>query len=274
MSARSGVDADHHRRRLRHRLDDGDAGHDRRAGEMALEMRLVEGDVLDAGGGFRAVDVDHPVDQQERIAVRDDPLDQVDIGGLQVGHRRVLVMGRGRRRDSNWSGPRQAFKAAAGCGTSGARLSVGVGSGVSGWVASNWALIRSIASSVMSMASADRITERRSISSKRAAFAHDIGQDRADPADEILPFLILQALQFAGLGVLFCADRLHLFVERIRQGAEFIGRQVGAPLGQVKLFGDQLVPRCCGFRRPTRCDRSSISADICSAKREPLNKRS
>ena len=49
---------------------DQHARHDRRAGEMAREMRLVEGDVLDADGRLVAVDIDDPVDQQERIAMR------------------------------------------------------------------------------------------------------------------------------------------------------------------------------------------------------------
>ena len=37
---------------------------------MAGELRLVEGDVLDADAGLVAVDLDDLVDQQERIAVR------------------------------------------------------------------------------------------------------------------------------------------------------------------------------------------------------------
>ena len=38
--------------------------------EMAHELRLVEGDVLDADAGAVAVDLDDAVDEQERIAVR------------------------------------------------------------------------------------------------------------------------------------------------------------------------------------------------------------
>jgi hypothetical protein len=54
---------------------------------MALKMRLVEGDVLDAGGGTVRLDLANLVDQQKRVAVRYDPLDQVDIGlGRDVGH--------------------------------------------------------------------------------------------------------------------------------------------------------------------------------------------
>src|SRR3972149_4298891 len=41
---------DHDRRRLRHRLDEQNAGHDRLAREMALEVRLVDGNVLDPDG--------------------------------------------------------------------------------------------------------------------------------------------------------------------------------------------------------------------------------
>ena len=40
------------------------------SGKMPLEVRLVDGDVLDADAGFVAVDVADPVDHQERIAVR------------------------------------------------------------------------------------------------------------------------------------------------------------------------------------------------------------
>ena len=43
---------------LRHALDHQHAGEYRIAGKMALEMRLVEGDVLDADAGFVAADID------------------------------------------------------------------------------------------------------------------------------------------------------------------------------------------------------------------------
>ncbi len=56
--------------RLRHALDQQDAGKDRPRREMARELRLVEGDVLDADAGLVAVDLDDPVDEQKRIAVR------------------------------------------------------------------------------------------------------------------------------------------------------------------------------------------------------------
>ena len=53
-------------------------------------MRLVVGDVLDANATFIGNDVAHLVDQQEGIAVRDDPLDQGQIGipdlRIGVGH--------------------------------------------------------------------------------------------------------------------------------------------------------------------------------------------
>ena len=55
------------------------AGHDGMAGEMALEIRLVDGDVLDAGARLLAIHVDDPVDQQEGIAVRQDLLNLRDI---------------------------------------------------------------------------------------------------------------------------------------------------------------------------------------------------
>ena len=56
--------------RLRHAFDQQHAGHDRMVGKMTLELRLVEGHVLDADAGFVAADVDDPVDQQKRIAMR------------------------------------------------------------------------------------------------------------------------------------------------------------------------------------------------------------
>ena len=38
---------------------------------MAREERLVDGHVLDADRALERAHLDHPVDQQERIAVRD-----------------------------------------------------------------------------------------------------------------------------------------------------------------------------------------------------------
>ena len=51
---------------------------------MTLEMRLVHGDVLDATRGLIAVDINHLVHQQKRIAMWQDLLDQADIGTFEV----------------------------------------------------------------------------------------------------------------------------------------------------------------------------------------------
>src|SRR2546425_9398052 len=58
---------------------------------MTLKERLVDRDVLDAGGSQIRHRVDHLVDHQKRVAVRDhlhDPLN-VDLGGLLVGTGRI-----------------------------------------------------------------------------------------------------------------------------------------------------------------------------------------
>ena len=65
---------------LGHRLDNGDTGHDRVARKMALKVGFIHRDILDAPGGCGAIDLNHFVDQQERIAMRQDALDQADIG--------------------------------------------------------------------------------------------------------------------------------------------------------------------------------------------------
>ena len=54
---------------------------------MTLEERLVDGDILDADGATVGDDVDHPIDQQEGIAVRDHLHDPLHVDGV---HRRIL----------------------------------------------------------------------------------------------------------------------------------------------------------------------------------------
>ena len=77
--------ANHHRSRLGHRLNNCDAGHDWHTGKVALKMRLIYGDVLQANRGFERHDIAHPVHQQERVTMWQYPLDKVDIGdGLGV----------------------------------------------------------------------------------------------------------------------------------------------------------------------------------------------
>jgi hypothetical protein len=54
---------------LGHRLHHQHAGHDRIAGEVAVEERFVDGDVLDGHDPLGALELDDAVDQQKRIAV-------------------------------------------------------------------------------------------------------------------------------------------------------------------------------------------------------------
>src|SRR3546814_10595227 len=56
-------------RRLRQRLDDEDAGHDRPAGEMPREEALVDRHRLDRRDPLIGDDLLDPVDEQHRIAI-------------------------------------------------------------------------------------------------------------------------------------------------------------------------------------------------------------
>jgi hypothetical protein len=63
---------------------------------MALELRLIHSDAFDADGGLIWHNVAHLIDQQKRIAMRQDALDQVNIGRgrdwvCAVGHRSFLL---------------------------------------------------------------------------------------------------------------------------------------------------------------------------------------
>src|SRR5690606_26075206 len=64
---------------LRQRLDHQHAGHHRLARKMALEERLVGGHVLEAADVRPMLELDHPVHQQERIAVGQEVLDGDDV---------------------------------------------------------------------------------------------------------------------------------------------------------------------------------------------------
>src|SRR5271157_1649997 len=63
------VTVDHHTRYLGHAFNDQNPGHDGRAGEMALEKRLIDGDVLEPDNAFLALDFQNAVNQQERITM-------------------------------------------------------------------------------------------------------------------------------------------------------------------------------------------------------------
>jgi hypothetical protein len=55
---------------LRHRLDDQHPRHHRVMREMALEVRLVDRDILESSQMLARLAGEHPVDHQERVAVR------------------------------------------------------------------------------------------------------------------------------------------------------------------------------------------------------------
>src|SRR6185436_17854590 len=69
----------HHGGGLGHGLDNQDARHHRLSREVALEERLIGGDILDADRGFGRDDILEPVDHQHGIAMRDHFHDPVDI---------------------------------------------------------------------------------------------------------------------------------------------------------------------------------------------------
>src|SRR4030095_15112105 len=64
---------------LGHRLEDQDAGHDRAPRKLALEEGLVRGDVLQADGPLSLLDLQDAVDEEKRIAVRQDVQDRSDL---------------------------------------------------------------------------------------------------------------------------------------------------------------------------------------------------
>ena len=75
---------------LRHGFDDEYAGHDGQVGEMALELRLVHGDVFNRGQGFHGLEGGDAVELQKRIAVGNEFLDVFGFDGeLYVHVRRI-----------------------------------------------------------------------------------------------------------------------------------------------------------------------------------------
>ena len=66
-----------HRAGLRHRLDDEDAGHDGAAREVAREPPVVGADEACRDHLAARLELDHLVEQEERVAVREDRLDPV-----------------------------------------------------------------------------------------------------------------------------------------------------------------------------------------------------
>ena len=79
--------------RLRHALDQIDAGKDRPRGKWPVNCGSLIGDVLDADAGPVAVDLDDLVDQQKRIAMRQQLQDLHDVGGLKRARRLAHEIG-------------------------------------------------------------------------------------------------------------------------------------------------------------------------------------
>src|SRR5205807_7146521 len=74
--------------RLRHALDQQNAGKNRVAGKMPEELRLVHGDILDADRGVVTAHFDDAVDHEKWIAMRQCFEDRRDVGRLE-GRRRL-----------------------------------------------------------------------------------------------------------------------------------------------------------------------------------------
>ena len=71
-----------HSARLGQRFDDQHARHHGVAGEVPLEVRLVRADVLHGDDRLARHDVEHTVDHQERIAMRQALEDPIDVERL------------------------------------------------------------------------------------------------------------------------------------------------------------------------------------------------
>ena len=80
---RSGCRDTKHAGRLRHPLDHQHAWKHRIAGKVSLEMRFVEGHVLDADPMLVAADIDHAVDHQKRITMRQHTKDSQNVRSLE-----------------------------------------------------------------------------------------------------------------------------------------------------------------------------------------------
>ena len=87
--------------RLRHRLDDQNAGHDGPAGKVARQEPLIGPDLFARDNAAAWLDLDDLVEEQEWVAVRQDRL---DLFFRQGGHVRDESSGEGVRQDSLHSG--------------------------------------------------------------------------------------------------------------------------------------------------------------------------
>ena len=64
---------------LRHGFNHQHAGHDGVAGEMPLEERLVEGDILDGNQTLGALKLHHAIDEKKGIAMGKEVQNLLDI---------------------------------------------------------------------------------------------------------------------------------------------------------------------------------------------------
>jgi glutamate carboxypeptidase len=70
-----------HATRLRHGFDHQHPRHDRSAGKVSGEKRLIDGDILDRHNPLSALKFEHAIDQQKRKPVRQNMQDAVDVQG-------------------------------------------------------------------------------------------------------------------------------------------------------------------------------------------------
>ena len=66
-----------HRANLRERFDDEHARHYRRAGKVALKIRLVNAYLLDADDSFARHEFDNAIDEEKRVAMRQELLNRL-----------------------------------------------------------------------------------------------------------------------------------------------------------------------------------------------------
>ena len=101
--------------------------------------------------------------------------------------------------------------------------------------------MRRIASSVMSIASADATTSRRS-KTTNAPLARTMSEMiPAASREKAAPRLFSRAVQKPPFLVLFGAELLDSGVEGIRKIPEFLGRQFRSPIGQIPFLRNELV---------------------------------
>src|SRR5690606_16613456 len=88
-------------RSLRQRFDLQHARHHRQVGKVAGEERFVDRHVLDRDDALALLELDHPVDEQHRVAVRQVFEDRADVEG---GHSSFLSVRSSRRRRNRHCG--------------------------------------------------------------------------------------------------------------------------------------------------------------------------